>query len=108
MIFLFVCFPFELQKARIQIWLFEQKDLRIEGRIIVSIFFFLLSNFIIVELVFLLLFLVLILYLGFEIEFIQVLRIFLGFEDARLLVNCVHMYCGLKLRLFRSIETLAL
>lgn len=25
-----------LQKARIQIWLFEQKDLRIEGRIIVS------------------------------------------------------------------------
>ena len=26
-----------LQKARIQIWLFEQKDMRIEGRIIVSI-----------------------------------------------------------------------
>jgi len=25
-----------MQKARIQIWLFEQKDLRIEGRIIVS------------------------------------------------------------------------
>lgn len=28
-----------MQKARIQIWLFEQKDLRIEGRIIVSIHF---------------------------------------------------------------------
>lgn len=27
---------FVVQKARIQIWLFEQKDLRIEGRIIVS------------------------------------------------------------------------
>jgi hypothetical protein len=26
-----------VQKARIQIWLFEQKDLRIEGRIIVSL-----------------------------------------------------------------------
>jgi hypothetical protein len=25
-----------MQKARIQIWLFEQKDMRIEGRIIVS------------------------------------------------------------------------
>ena len=31
----FLKFDF-LQKARIQIWLFEQKDLRIEGRIIVS------------------------------------------------------------------------
>lgn len=27
-----------MQKARIQIWLFEQKDLRIEGRIIVSVY----------------------------------------------------------------------
>ena len=31
-------FRYELrQKARIQIWLFEQKDLRIEGRIIVRV-----------------------------------------------------------------------
>ncbi|XP_011018152.1 PREDICTED: small nuclear ribonucleoprotein E-like [Populus euphratica] len=29
-------FRFLQSKARIQIWLFEQKDLRIEGRIIVS------------------------------------------------------------------------
>lgn len=29
-------FDLVVQKARIQIWLFEQKDLRIEGRIIVS------------------------------------------------------------------------
>lgn len=28
-----------LQKARIQIWLFEQKDLRIEGRIIVRMLY---------------------------------------------------------------------
>ena len=34
----FLCFGWKLvQKARIQIWLFEQKDLRIEGRIIVSL-----------------------------------------------------------------------
>lgn len=31
------CLDGFLQKARIQIWLFEQKDLRIEGRIIVSL-----------------------------------------------------------------------
>ena len=36
LIFAFFCFGWELvQKARIQIWLFEQRDLRIEGRIIV-------------------------------------------------------------------------
>ncbi|KAF6149054.1 hypothetical protein GIB67_018632 [Kingdonia uniflora] len=33
-------FRFLQSKARIQIWLFEQKDLRIEGRIIVSEFLF--------------------------------------------------------------------
>lgn len=33
------------QKARIQIWLFEQKDLRIEGRIIVSCRFSSFFNF---------------------------------------------------------------
>ena len=40
-------FPFlfiSIQKACIQIWLFEQKDLRIEGRIIVSFFEFLLYS----------------------------------------------------------------
>ncbi|XP_047048960.1 small nuclear ribonucleoprotein E-like [Lolium rigidum] len=31
-------FRFLQSKARIQIWLFEQKDMRIEGRIIVSSF----------------------------------------------------------------------
>lgn len=39
LIFLVFFFLYEsLQKARIQIWLFEQKDLRIEGRIIVCVF----------------------------------------------------------------------
>ncbi|KAF3325128.1 Small nuclear ribonucleoprotein E [Carex littledalei] len=33
MFLIFILFQ-SLQKARIQIWLFEQKDLRIEGRII--------------------------------------------------------------------------
>ena len=31
-----VTLAFCVQKARIQIWLFQQKDMRIEGRIIVS------------------------------------------------------------------------
>jgi hypothetical protein len=34
------------QKARIQIWLFEQKDMRIEGRIIVSSYALAESDFI--------------------------------------------------------------
>ncbi|XP_034212344.1 small nuclear ribonucleoprotein E-like [Prunus dulcis] len=43
-------FRFLQSKARIQIWLFEQKDLRIEGRIIVSLFCFVFSNEIFIRL----------------------------------------------------------
>ena len=39
-----------MQKSRIQIWLYEQSDLRIEGQIIVSYLFTLLCNVCIFEL----------------------------------------------------------